>query len=169
MEESLEISDSNLDTMPQANKSSFSSDIRCRWDNSGIPDNYLHFYYVRLCYVEHDVEHLHICLNEVHKIKKSYPLNRPWRPTALWVLMILHCVDNQIIDGCKLLRNDMALLRSLRRLLVTANVVPSSQNLVTLMMEALRSSETSVLTRTTRLNIREDGILYFYQVPAPLQ
>jgi hypothetical protein len=44
------------------------------------------------------------------------------------------------------------LLRSVRRLLVTANV-PSSPILVTLMMEALSSSETSVLTRATRRNI----------------
>jgi hypothetical protein len=36
------------------------------------------------------------------------------------------------------------LLRSVRRLLVTANVVPSSPITVTLMKEALSSSETSV-------------------------
>jgi hypothetical protein len=41
----------------------------------------------------------------------------------------------------------------LRRLLVTASVVPSSPILDTLMKEALSSSETSVLTRTTRRNI----------------
>jgi hypothetical protein len=43
-------------------------------------------------------------------------------------------------------------LRSVRRLLVTASVVPSSSILVTL-MEALSSSETSVLKRATRRNI----------------
>jgi hypothetical protein len=50
---------------------------------------------------------------------------------------ILHSVRRDNLKSC---------LRSLLRVLVTAKVFPSSPSLVTLMMKAIRSSETSVLT-----------------------
>jgi hypothetical protein len=52
-------------------------------------------------------------------------------------------------------------LRRVLRLLVTANLVPNSPIISTLMIEAMRSSETPVLARATWYNIPDDGILYF--------
>jgi hypothetical protein len=49
-------------------------------------------------------------------------------------------------------------LCSVCRLLATANVVSSSQIIVSLMMEELKPSETSILTRATGRNIPEDDI-----------
>jgi hypothetical protein len=60
-----------------------------------------------------------------------------------------------------------AFLRSVLRLLLTANVVPTSPILVTLIMEAMRSSVTSVLTRATRRHPRRRHSLMEMQTVLP--
>jgi hypothetical protein len=69
-------------------------------------------------------------------------------------------VSEERIDSIvRVTRYCVVFLRSVLRLRVTTNV-PSSPILVTLMMESMRPSESSVLTRTTRRNIPKDGILH---------
>jgi hypothetical protein len=54
-------------------------------------------------------------------------------------------------------------------LLVTANIVPSSPILVTLMMEVILSSTMSVLTRATWHNIPEDSNLHSENLKSYMQ
>jgi hypothetical protein len=65
-------------------------------------------------------------------------------------------IDKQ---GTTLAVTSNLILHSVLQLLVTVNV-PSLPILVTLMMEAIRSSETSVLATATWHNISEDDILH---------
>jgi hypothetical protein len=55
-------------------------------------------------------------------------------------------------------------LSSALQLLVTANVVPISRILFTLIMEAILSSKTPALTRATRLHVLEDDLVHCYTI-----
>jgi hypothetical protein len=54
-------------------------------------------------------------------------------------------------------------IRSVLQLQDTVNVVPSSPIIFSLIMEAIRSSETSVLTRATRSSMPEGAILHSHR------
>jgi hypothetical protein len=72
--------------------------------------------------------------------------------------------SSQIWLRVVLLRTDVSeeTNRDVLRLLVTANIL-SSSIIVTLTMEDIRSSETSVLTRATRRHNPEDGIFHSHR------
>jgi hypothetical protein len=65
-----------------------------------------------------------------------------------------------ILRPVALVRTDAVFLRSVLRLLVSADVVPNSPILVPLMADLLLSSDMLVLTRATRRHFPEDGILH---------
>jgi hypothetical protein len=73
-------------------------------------------------------------------------------------------VSSGMLRRMALIRIDVSKQLGISIITVTRIGVPSSPILVTLMMEALRSSETSVLTKATRRNTQDDAILHYYYI-----
>jgi hypothetical protein len=78
---------------------------------------------------------------------------------VLWDVTPCGSCKNRRFGGTYHLHHQGDKIDSVLRLQVTANVVSSSPIFVTLIMEAICSSETSVLTRATRRNIAEEDFL----------
>jgi hypothetical protein len=99
----------------------------------------------------------------------EYPSSGMWCRAAL---VGTDVSEDRIVSSITVTRIDelgttLAVTNNVLRLLVTASLVTSSPILVTLMMEAICSSETEVLTRATRRHIPEGGILQYVKAPVP--
>jgi hypothetical protein len=77
-----------------------------------------------------------------------------------------YILDRRLVGSraCSIIKETrIVFVHSVRRLLFTANIVPSLPILVTLIMEAIRSSETTVHTKATVRYIPEDDILHSHR------
>jgi hypothetical protein len=98
------------------------------------------------------------------KITHTFPIpehvQKLWRTVSSGMLRCVALVRTYVSEELSASFIRVRRINELGTMLVTASVVPSSPILVTLMKEALRSSETSVLTRATWRNIPQDAILH---------
>jgi hypothetical protein len=89
---------------------------------------------------------------------------------VFWVLRCVHLLRTDVPEECIAsiitvarigkLGTTLAFIHSTLKLLVTANVVSSLPILVTLMMEVIRSSETSILRSATRHNTQKTAFFF---------
>jgi hypothetical protein len=98
------------------------------------------------------VAHMRTDVSEEH----SAPIIRVSRISELRIVLTVTINQNTVRKYYMCI----VYLHSVLLLLVAANVLPSSPILVTLMMEAISSTEASVLTRARWHNILKDDILH---------
>jgi hypothetical protein len=78
---------------------------------------------------------------------------------VFWDVTPCGSYNNRSFGGTYRFRHQLVLLRSVLQLLVNANSIPSWLILSNLMIEAIRSYETSVITRAVERNTPEEFIL----------
>jgi hypothetical protein len=112
------------------------------------------------------------CLTKHYAIKTHGGwIYRSMKNVVFWDVTPCGCCKNQLFRGTYRLNNQGEKNQRARKSVssnyqpkhATANAVPSSLILFTLMIQAIRPSETSVLTRGTWHKIPEDDILHSHR------
>jgi hypothetical protein len=123
------------------------------------------FWDIKLPFVpQRDILHLRYRAQPVNvMLRLRFSRRWLWRVPSSGMLRRVARVRTDVSEERIAYRNRSILrTNTMLRWLVPANVVTSSPILVTLMMDAIRSSDTSFLTKATQRNVPDDGILQSY-------